>query len=314
MQISEIIKGYGKKLDFLDLEIIIANSLGKPREFVLAHPEYKLVKSRKSKVIKNIKKRMRGEPIAYITGHKEFYGLDFIVNENTLIPRPETELLVESVIKEMRDTRYAIRDTFVIDVGTGSGNIIVSVAKNLCHSEHSEESRTNTHDFLSNGVLHCVQDDNTTYFATDVSKKALTAAKKNAKIHKVDGKIKFLHGNLLDPILKTKKLKIDKLIVLANLPYLSKKIYSSAPVDVKKYEPKSALYSPEQGLQHYKRLLLQIKKLPITDYRLPIAVFLEISPEQKQPTTKLIKNIFPEAKISFEKDLARKWRVCKICI
>jgi release factor glutamine methyltransferase len=101
---------------------------------------------------------------------------------------------------------------------------------------------------------------------------------------------------------------------VANLPYLSKKIYSSAPNDVKKYEPKSALYSCEAGLAHYHKLLKQIKEISINYKLKTISCILEISPEQKQSFTKLIKNILPEAKISFEKDLARKWRICKIDI
>jgi len=104
------------------------------------------------------------------------------------------------------------------------------------------------------------------------------------------------------------------LIILANLPYLSKEIYSSVPADVKKYEPKSALYSPEAGLSHYHKLLKQIDIIS-KNYELKhIICIFEISPEQKQPIAKLIKIIFPYAKITFAKDLARKWRVCKIKI
>ena len=112
------------------------------------------------------------------------------------------------------------------------------------------------------------------------------------------------------------KLKIENsmLVVVANLPYLSKEIYSSAPADVKKYEPKSALYSSSAGLAHYKKLLKQVKGV-LKSYRPEtMSCFLEISPEQKQPLTKLIRDIFPSAKITFFKDLAGKWRVCKIIL
>lgn len=292
MQISEIVQKYTKKLDYMDLELIIAHSLGKPREFVLAHPEYILTSNQQSVINKLAKRRIKGEPIAYIVGYKEFYGLDFIVDKNTLIPRPETELLVESVIKETRNTKYQIPN-IILDVGTGSGNIIVSAAHNMQNAANSK---------------------NTRYYATDISKDALKIAKKNAQIHRLDKKIKFLHGNLFDPLIRNMKrnIKDTKIIAAANLPYLSHEIYSSAPVDVKKYEPKSALYSPKQGLQYYEKLLKQIKKILVIGHLSSVICFFEISPEQKSLITKTTKNIFPNAKISFEKDLAGKWRVCRI--
>ena len=96
----------------------------------MAHPEEELNKSECKKFTVFVKRRSRGEPIAYIAGKKEFYGLDFIVNKNVLIPRPETELLIEYVLKKILDTEYNIPDT-IIDIGTGSGNIIISIIKNI---------------------------------------------------------------------------------------------------------------------------------------------------------------------------------------
>ncbi len=288
MQISELIKKYRSEINVFDLELLIANALGKTREFVLTHPEYSVNSRQNSIISKNIKRRIEREPIAYIVGHKEFYGLDFIVNKNTLIPRPETEQLIDLAINK-------ISNLSVVDIGTGSGNIIISIAKEL-ESKNYKPKTAN-------------------YFGIDISKDALKVAKNNAKIHKLDKKINFLHGSLLEPLLKANKLtklKANKLFITANLPYLSKEIYASAPVDVKKYEPKSALYSPNKGLGHYEKLLRQIKKLLAT-VRLPLVTcLLEISPEQKQPLTKLIKNLLPSAKIHFFQDLAGKWRVCKI--
>ncbi|MFA6790015.1 MAG: peptide chain release factor N(5)-glutamine methyltransferase, partial [Parcubacteria group bacterium] len=251
-----------------------------------------------------LKRRMKHEPIAYITGHKEFYGLDFEVNKHTLIPRPETELIVDLVLKQatsdkgqentgitkknkkLSDTRYAI-----CDIGTGSGNIIVSIAKRL-------ESKNNNHEL----------------YGIDVSRMALKIARKNSKRHNVARNIKFIHGSLLSPLTeKLTKLKLDKLIIAANLPYLSKKIYASSPKDVSKYEPGSSLYSENYGLAHYEKLLKQIsERFAICDLR--FAIFFEISPEQKNKLEKIIKNYFPKAKVKFYKDLAGKRRVCKITI
>ncbi|KKQ06774.1 MAG: Release factor glutamine methyltransferase [Candidatus Moranbacteria bacterium GW2011_GWE1_36_7] len=297
LTIREITKIYKNKIDFLDLEILIANSLKKTREFVLTYPEQTITRLQETKIKKDISRRMKGEPIAYIVGHKEFYGLDFIVNKHTLVPRPETEMIVELVTSNQQSviSKNSNAKNIIIDIGTGSGNIIISIAKTLATS----------YELPVTGY---------SFFATDISKEALKIAKKNAKLIGVDKKIKFLHGDLLKPLLKAKKLMPNKLIITANLPYLSKEIYQSAPIDVKKFEPKSALYSAEAGLAHYGKLLQQIQKLLAASYELRVTIFLEISPEQKQPLMKLIKNILPKARMEFKKDLAGKWRICKVTI
>ncbi|EKE20037.1 MAG: hypothetical protein ACD_8C00060G0001 [uncultured bacterium] len=295
MTIQEITKKYTGKIDYFDLELIIAHSLGKTREFVLTYPNQTITKIQETKIKKNVARRAKSEPIAHIFGHKEFYGLDFIVSKHTLVPRPETELMVELALSESKvESQKSKVAITVIDVGTGSGCIIVSIANELEKTEDCKLQVAN-------------------YYATDISKDALKIAKKNAKLNSVDKKIKFLHGSLLEPMFsKIKKLKSEKLIILANLPYLSKEIYSSAPIDVKKFEPRSALYSPEAGLKHYRELLEQIKKIQIISKQLLVVTFLEFSPEQKTSLGKLIKDVLPKAKATFTKDLSGKWRICKI--
>ena len=277
MTIKDIIKLYRKQLDFLDIELILSYSLKKTREFVLTYPEFFITKNKNSLIMKLIKRRIAHEPIAYIVKHKEFYGLDFIVNK-TLIPRPETELLVEEIMKNNPKNKT------IVDVGTGSGNIIITLAKKIKNKNN--------------------------YIGIDISKKALVIARLNAKRIKVEKKIKFFQGNLLEPLLN--KFKNKELIIIANLPYLSKKIYSSVSNDIKKYEPKSALYSRENGLSHYKKIIKQI--IEIREKHKPISLncLLEFSPEQKEKLEKLAKNAFPEAKIIFTKDFSGRWRICKI--
>lgn len=296
MLIQDTTKKYKDKLDHFDLQLLLASAIKKPKEFVMIHPEYKLTNNQSSVINKMIKRRIEGEPIAYILGHKEFYGLDFIVNKHTLVPRPETEMMVELGLDLLHSM---LRNTVVIDIGTGSGNIIVSLA----HAMNQNDS---------------YQLPVTSYYAVDISDEALRIAKKNAKLNGVDKKIKFLHGSLLEPLLNEFKCSMfhvpRSIIITANLPYLSKEIYNSTPVDVRNFEPKSALYSAKAGLAHYEKLLKQIKALQFTGYGLQVTGFLEISPEQKQPLTKLIKTIFPTAKIKFKKDLASKWRICIIKI
>lgn len=304
MTIKDIFLKYFSKIDSLDLELLIAYAIKKPREFVLAHPEYKIPSLkivRRGGLKFKIARRMRGEPLAYILGGKEFYGLDFKVNKNTLIPRPETELLVELAIQELRitnnelskikNTKYQLPTT-VVDVGTGSGNIIISLAKLL-------ESR------IMNQELR--------FFGTDISAQALIIAKQNAKTHKVDKKIKFLKGSLLEPILKTKnyKLKTTNYIILANLPYLDtawKNLLKSSDTKGLKYEPPSALYAGKDGLDAYRKLATQIKSL-VANYGLPTTVLCEIGHLQKRGMEKIFS--FAD-KIEFQKDLAGKWRVCII--
>ncbi|MDZ4384789.1 MAG: HemK/PrmC family methyltransferase [Candidatus Moranbacteria bacterium] len=176
--ITDIRKEYFKKLDYLDLELIIAHALKKSREFVASHPEYELSGARLAAIQSFVVRRAKHEPLAYILGHKEFYGFDFKVTPNTLIPRPETESLVEDVLRHLQAADRGQKT--VIDIGTGSGNIIISLARILSDSKF--------------------QIPNSKFYGIDISKEALRIAKHNAKSNGVSEKIKFLHGNLLEPM------------------------------------------------------------------------------------------------------------------
>lgn len=294
MRIRDLLTKYSSKIDYLDLELIIASVIKKPREFIFTHPECKISSLKIENLKLKISRRTRNEPLAYILGYKDFFGLDFKVNEDTLIPRPETETLVEQALQEFRELRIKNYELSIIDVGTGSGNIIISLAKNL------KDLR--------------FKNDDLRFFGIDISDKEIKVAKQNAKKHKVDKKIKFIKSDLLGnkKILNNLTMKqCSHLIILANLPYLSKKIYGSVSREVKR-EPKSALLSAEEGLSHYKKLFAQIKELSVVGCKL--SVLLEFSPEQKNKITKLVKTLFPDAKIRFFKDLAGKWRICKITL
>ncbi|MEK7653389.1 MAG: HemK/PrmC family methyltransferase, partial [Patescibacteria group bacterium] len=172
----------------LDAEVLLSCAVKKPKEFLFTHPEYQLNKKQEQKFNRFISCRAKGEPVAYLIGHKEFFGLDFVVNKNVLIPRPETELLVEEVINFVKKT-ISHKPYAIYDVGTGSGNIAIALAKNLPRAK---------------------------IIATEKSAKALIMAKKNTRLNKV--KIDFYRGDLLTPV---KNKKID--VVVANLPYLPSK-------------------------------------------------------------------------------------------
>ncbi|MBI4995129.1 peptide chain release factor N(5)-glutamine methyltransferase [Candidatus Peregrinibacteria bacterium] len=276
------------KIDPLDAELLLAHVLRKPREWVLTHPEARVGKYASIQVSKLFKKRALGIPLAYLTGHKEFFGLDFGVNKNVLIPRPDTEVLVTSALEHLRTLAHG--PVTLIDVGTGSGCIPIAIAKHICQSGLS-------------GNLDSI-------IAIDISKQALNVAKRNAKKHGV--KIKFLHGNLLSPITNNRTMEQwnnRHIIITANLPYLTKKQYQISPTI--QHEPKLALVAKNNGLALYKKLLKQIRKL-LEIKNLKLEFFLEIDPSQSKSITSLIKSILPNAKIEIKKDLSGLDRIVKV--
>ncbi len=276
-------KLYFKKIKPIDLDILISFAIKKSREFVLTHPEYKLNKLEENKLKKLIKKRIIGEPIAYLVKEKEFYGLKFFVNKNVLVPRPETELIVDEVLKIIKPK---IKTT-IIDVGTGSGCIIISIAKII------EKKYKNL--------------DNFNFFAIDISSKALAVAFKNANMHSLKNKIHFLKGNLLKPIKKNINFNSTKTIIVANLPYLTPKQIKRSPSI--QAEPHIALEAGQDGLKYYRQLFKQIKKR----YKGNVYVLIEISPSQVQKIKEDVFKLFPLIeKFKVAKDLAGFNRIITI--
>jgi release factor glutamine methyltransferase len=256
----------------LDAEVLLSFVIKKPKEFLYAHSEKKLTAAQISKFKKLIIHRAKHEPVAYITGRKYFYGLDFFVDKNVLIPRPETETLVETAINK--------NPTTIIDVGTGSGAIAVSLAHHLPKAK---------------------------IFATEISPAGLKVAQKNIHLHKAA--VTLLRGNLFEPFLKKYKiLNLRSLLIAANLPYLTTKQWQKTQSEIKKYEPRQALDGGEDGLKYYRELLQQIELLT-TSHKLSITSIFEIDPSQKKSITKLIKHRFPSAKIETKKDLAGRDRL-----
>jgi release factor glutamine methyltransferase len=292
MTIREIIKRtYSQyKLSPLDSGILLSLAGNLSKEYIIAHPEKIITKLQEKKYKKFIKRRAAGEPIAYIAGTKEFFGLDFFVNKNVLIPRPETELIVEEVIKKIQNDKFQIPDT-LIDVGTGSGNIIISVYKNLPQRIRRQIN----------------------FYATDISNSALRIAKQNAKKQKIDKKIKFSQSDLLKYFLENKKIKPKNIFVVANLPYVSLSIYKKN-INILQHEPTQSLISKQNGLRHYVRLIKQIRKLNGLYYMLQATCFIEISPEQKPEIARFSKIYLPGSNIKFFKDFSGKWRVAEIRI
>lgn len=270
-----------------DFFVLLAYATGKDKTFLLAHPEYLLDRETETRAREYFARRLKHEPVAYITRHKEFYGRDFIVTKDTLIPRPETEHIIERVLDEISNFKFQIsKKIVIIDVGTGSGNIIITLAKEI--QKVHETSRT-------------------TYHATDISEEALNIARENAKRHDVTSTIEFHAGNLLEPIDKNVFETADDIIIAANLPYLSEEVYLAADDDVKCFEPHDALVSAEAGLDHYYRLLEQTSSI-----QTPTILFLEISPEQTPLIQTYLSKNFPTTRVSIHQDLSGRDRVVKI--
>ncbi len=279
----------------LDAEILLSSVLKKSREFILSHPEKNLKKEKLKNLKTLIKRRAQGEPIAYIVGEKEFYGLNFKVNRNVLIPRPETELIVDLVRPHLtspssKEEEVGRGGVILIDIGTGSGCIPISIAKNIKKTFP--------------------------IFAADISKNALKIAKKNAKLNGVSKKITFLQGDLLNGFTKSYKIvgfrKSYSLIITANLPYIPTSGWQKLPPNIKNYEPRAALDGGKDGLKYYRQLFKQISALSAkTSVK---SVIIEHDPRQKSKLKKIILKHFSQAKIVFHKDLAQKWRLAEIKI
>jgi len=170
-----------------------------------------------------IRERVSGRPLQYIVGSTEFFGLEFQVNESVLIPRPETETLVETVIELLKDRP----EPKIIDLGTGSGAIAISLAKNVSGSS---------------------------VFATDISPDALKVAEQNARMNKVADQIDFLCGDLFEP-LKDRKLEGVVDCVASNPPYVSQEEFERLPEEVRDYEPVVALKTGEEGMSFHSKII-----------------------------------------------------------
>ncbi|MDD5338752.1 MAG: peptide chain release factor N(5)-glutamine methyltransferase [Dehalococcoidales bacterium] len=202
----------------LEGEILLRHILGINRSQLYTDLDNDIKPADVKHLLKLIEKRTKGEPSAYITGHKEFYGLDFIVNQRVLIPRPETELLVEQAISLCQEYRYST----IADIGTGCGAIAISLAVSIPNIKIS---------------------------AIDISNDALKVTKQNCEKHGVLDKVTLLHGNLLQSLPEL----VD--IIVANLPYVREKdMPDKGPLS---FEPSLALNGGEKGLDKIKTLCHQ---------------------------------------------------------
>jgi len=246
---------------------------------MLTHPEEKIPKLQELKFRRWVKKRSKHEPVWYITGKIEFMELDLAVNQSVLIPRPETELLVEKILKIVEQ---GFSPKKVVDIGTGSGTIILSLAKHLSlrHPENKKDP------VLDSSAVP--QNDYIGFFASDISSTALDTAKKNKKNNNIAPEIKFVEGDLFGPWAGE---KFD--LVVANLPYVPHEDMATLAFDLTHYEPRVALDGGILGLEVYKRF---IEELP--NYLNPGAkVFMEIGYDQGRYIEDFVHKYLPKVKV-----------------
>src|SRR5208282_2351003 len=225
----------------MNAELLIMFTLTCDRAYLYAHPERELTFDETQRYDEALARRATGVPAQYITGHQEFWGLDFIVSPAVLIPRPETEHVVEAVLKllsrdleQSQDQRprtgmSAPHKLRIVDVGTGSGAIAIALAKELPTAE-----------------IH----------ATDISPEALEVARANAALHELTSRIEFHQADLLDGFSPA---SVD--FVVSNPPYVGESEEDSVQLEVRKFEPRHAVFAGPTGLEVIERLTPQAQTI-----------------------------------------------------
>jgi release factor glutamine methyltransferase len=227
--IAEALKEAGERLraasvpnDLLDAQTLLAEALGKDRTYLIINFNQQLSEGILSAFRTMVDRRAAGEPLQYITGRQEFFGLDFEVTPDVLIPRPETELIVEEAIRIVQ-LDEVVRPV-IVDVGAGSGCIAVALARELAGAR---------------------------VIASDVSEAALRVARRNAARHGLGDRVDFIASDLLDAFAEEEFADF----ILSNPPYVSEKEMPSLQREVRDWEPRAALTDSNDGLSLYRRLL-----------------------------------------------------------
>lgn len=203
--------------------MLLQATLNKTKEYLIIYDTQQISQEQRERYIKNVKRLISGEPLQYIIGKQEFMKLNFLVTKDVLIPRPDTEILVQEVIEIAKN----IKNPVILDLCTGSGAIAVSIAKYV---------------------------NNTKIYAVDISSKALDIAKKNAEFNGVRNNIEFIESNLFS---KIKEQKFD--IIVSNPPYIETDTIKTLPIDVQN-EPHLALDGGKDGLDFYKKISKEAPK------------------------------------------------------
>lgn len=217
----------------LDAEVLLADVLGKDRSWLHAHTDHILQRSNLRILDSQIKRRAIHEPIAYIRGKQEFYGREFEVSPDTLTPRPETETMVELLLEQVEGRRSKVEKLNIVDVGTGSGCIIITAALEISNIKY--------------------QRSKVSYIGLDISEKALKIAKRNTKKHDIE--IDFHYFDLLSEALDVRLSTFD--VILANLPYVPTNFKINLAAS---HEPEFAIFGGKDGLDYYRHMFEQLAR------------------------------------------------------
>ncbi len=259
----------GKNIDSprLSAELLLCSVLGLKRIELYTKFETIVPKQQLDRLHSLVEKAGQHEPVAYLVGKTEFYSLEFDITPDCMIPRPETEMLVERAIEFLRNRNGK---QFVCDLCTGSGCIAVAVARNYPDCQ---------------------------IIATDISDAALSVAAKNIEKHKLGERIRLLCGDLFDPIMpQLDEGKFD--LIVSNPPYTTAAEFESLDKNIKAYEPRIALYAGKDGLDMYRRII----EKAATFLKSEATIMLEIGYKQGTTVKQLLKQAGCFSKIAIEKD------------
>jgi release factor glutamine methyltransferase len=271
--------------DTLAAELLLMHALGRDRTWLYTNPEHKLDAAITDTYFDLVARRAAGEPTQYLTGKQEFWGLQFEVTPAVLIPRPETEHVIEVALERLggRGIKINMRTGApsptlrIADVGTGSGCLAVALAHELPHAE---------------------------ILATDISAPALEVARRNATRHKVIDRIQFVGTNLLEPVslspLATSHSPLVFDLIISNPPYIARDEASSLPAEVREHEPHAALFAGPTGVEIYSRLIRQAGAL----LRPGGILVLELGYNSADAVRKMLHSETRWANISLTNDLA----------
>jgi release factor glutamine methyltransferase len=256
----------------LDSALLMGHVLGVSKTRLYAHPDHKMTAGEIAAFEALVGRRMRREPIAYLIGYRSFYGLDVTVDPRVLIPRPETEMLVERALVWIQTLARGGRTPKVADVGTGSGAIAVALAVNVPEA---------------------------LIYAIDVSQDALDVAEQNVWRYALGEQVQLIPGNLVDALPEP----VD--VIVANLPYVASGDLSGLAPDIRDFEPSLALDGGVEGVQTIRALFADLAS-PVGSGKLrPGArLFLEIGAEQGRSVQSIARAAFPQAQIAVETDYA----------
>ena len=254
----------------LEAEVMVMNVMRMPRQDLFAHQEDEATTQHEQDIQGILDRRRTREPLAYILGYREFYGINLLVNSDVMVPRPETETMVEHALF-MALMGMESAQLVIADVGTGAGAIAINLAI------HIPAARI---------------------YAVDLTDPVLNVASYNIRSHNVADRVTLCQGDLLEPVPE----KVD--LIVANLPYIPSARIPTLQPEVQ-WEPRTALDGGEDGLDLVRRMMAQATAR-LNEQGI---ILLELDPEQMPVASEIALRNFPEATVSVEQDLARRDRI-----